>query len=249
MVRSDRIRRGVTAGAELSVEPAADVERAQRYRWPAGSASLRRSPRCGDSPALLDPRSHRETRFVRCAHCAQTIAMSQMTKRARARADHGSALLGVAAGAAPATHPHLCVNRRGLLSGRTRGSSQSLGRVAGRAPLRRRGAQGLGGCASPQGEASSEACLSTEHRQPAQQDAARARASSALAPEHRAPQGSRRGAPTAATKHDRPPAHGFATLDRSSEADHGIAHLIDQLKRCPKAPGRFAHQHAGRREP
>jgi len=35
--------------------------------------------------------------------------MSQMTKRAQARADHGSALLGAAAGAAPAAHPHLCV--------------------------------------------------------------------------------------------------------------------------------------------
>jgi hypothetical protein len=189
-----------------------EVERAQRCGRAAGFASLRRSPRCGDSPALLDPRSHRKTRFVRCAHCAQTVAMSQMTKRAQARADPWSALLGAAAGAAPATHPHLCVNRRGLLSGRTRGSSQSRGRVAGRAPLRRRGAQGLGGCASPQGEASSAACLSTEHRQPAQQDAARARASSSLAPGHRAPQGSRPAGTTAAVKHGRPPAHGFATL-------------------------------------
>jgi len=113
-----------------------------------------------------------------------------MTKRAQARADHGPALLGAAAGAAPAAHPHLRVDHSGLRGGCTTGSSQSRGRVAGRAPLRRRGAQRLGGCASPQGEASSAACLSTEHRQPAQQDAARARASSALAPGHRAPQGS-----------------------------------------------------------
>ena len=196
-----------------------EVERAQRCGRAAGFASLRRSPRCGDSPALLDPRSHRETRFVRCAHCAQTVAMSQMTKRAQARADPGSALLGAAAGAAPATHPHLCVNRSGLFFGCTAGSSQSRGRVAGRAPLRRRGAQGLGGCASPQGEASSAACLSTEHRQPAQQDAARARASSALAPEHRAPQGSRRCAPTAAAKHAWPRAQGFATLNPHDPTD------------------------------
>jgi len=185
-------------------------ESAQRCGRAAGFASLRRSPRSGDSPALLDPRSHRKTRFVRCAHCAQTVAMSQMTKRAQARADPGSALLGAAAGAAPATHPHLCVNRSGLFFGCTAGSSRSRGRVTGRAPLQRRGAQGLGGCASPQGEASSAACLSTEHRQPAQQDAARARASSALAPGHRAPQGSRRCAPIAAAKHARPPARGFA---------------------------------------
>ena len=49
---------------------------------------------------------------------------------------------------------------------------------------------GAGGCASPQGDASSAACSSTEHRQLAQRDAGRARASSALAPGHRA-QGSR----------------------------------------------------------
>jgi len=202
-------------------------ESAQRCGRAAGFASLRRSPRSGDSPALLDPRSHRKTRFVRCAHCAQTVAMSQMTKRAQARADPGSALLGAAAGAAPATHPHLCVNHSGLFFRRTVGSSQSRGRVAGRAPLRRRGAQGLGGCASPQGEASSAACLSTEHRQPAQQDAARARASSALASVHRAPQGSRRCAPTAAVKHARPPAHGFARSDFDSTTEVPAARCID----------------------
>ena len=200
-------------GADLSLprmQCSAKRRRAQRRGRATGFASLWRSPRSGDSPALLDPRSHRKTRFVRCAHCAQTVAMSQMTKRAQARADPGPALLGAAAGAAPAAHPHLCVNLWRVLAGDHRGSSQSRGRVAGRAPLRRRGAQGLGGCASPQGEASSAACLSTEHRQPAQQDAARARASSALAPGHRAPQGSRRAATTAAVKHARPPAHAYA---------------------------------------
>ena len=123
-----------------------EVERAQRCGRAAGFASLRRSPRCGDSPALLDPRSHRETRFVRCAHCAQTVAMSQMTKRALARADPGSALLGAAAGAAPAAHPHLCVNRSGLFFGCTAGSSRSRGRVAGAcasAAPRSAGARGL----------------------------------------------------------------------------------------------------------
>ena len=209
-------------GADLSLprmQCSAKRRRAQRRGRATGFASLWRSPRSGDSPALLDPRSHRETRFVRCAHCAQTVAMSQMTKRAQARADHGSALLGAAAGAAPAAHPHLCVNRGELSSETHPGSSQSRGRVAGRAPLRRRGAQGLGGCASPQGEGSSVACLSTEHRQPAQQDAARARASSALAPEHRAPQISRRCAPTAAAKHAWPRAQGFATLNPHDPTD------------------------------
>src|SRR6186713_1587698 len=90
-------------------------ESAQRCGRAAGFASLRRSPRSGDSPALLDPRSHRKTRFAHFVRCAQTVAMSQMTKRAQARADHGPALLGAAAGAAPAAHPNLCVNGTGLL--------------------------------------------------------------------------------------------------------------------------------------
>jgi len=218
---SEASREGRWAASSRTCERAHGCEgaqrstRAQRCGWAAGSAPLRRSPPSGDSPALLDPRSHRKTRFAHFVRCAQTVAMSQMTKRAQARADPGPALLGAAAGAAPAAHPHLCVNLRRVLDGCTRGSSQSRGRVAGRAPLRRRGAQGLGGCASPQGEASSAACLSTEHRQPAQQDAARARASSALAPGHRAPEGSRRFAPTAAVKHARPPAHGFARSQSS----------------------------------
>ena len=41
---------------------------------------------------MLGPVSRRPTRYVRCAHCTQTRAPSQMTKRA-ARADPGPALL------------------------------------------------------------------------------------------------------------------------------------------------------------
>ena len=46
-----------------------------------------------DSPAMLGHAACRRTRFVRCAHCAQTAAASQMTKRA-ARAATSPALLG-----------------------------------------------------------------------------------------------------------------------------------------------------------
>ena len=46
-----------------------------------------------DSPAMLGHVACRRTRFVRCAHCAQTAAASQMTKRA-ARAATCPALLG-----------------------------------------------------------------------------------------------------------------------------------------------------------
>jgi hypothetical protein len=46
-----------------------------------------------DSPAMLGHAACRRTRFVRCAHCAQTAAASQITKRA-ARAATCPALLG-----------------------------------------------------------------------------------------------------------------------------------------------------------
>ena len=92
------------------------ARRAQRCGRAAGSASLRRSPRCGDCPALLDPRSHRGTRCVRCAHCAQTAAMSQMTKRVLRTRRPRACAARRRRGAAPAAHPHLCVDRSGAWS-------------------------------------------------------------------------------------------------------------------------------------
>ena len=98
----------------------------------------------GDSPALLDPRSHRGTRCVRFAHCAQTAAMSQTTKRVLRTRRPRACAARRRRGAAPAAHPHLCVIRGGGSGGTHAGSPQRRGRVAGRAPLRRRGAQGPG---------------------------------------------------------------------------------------------------------
>ncbi len=125
-----------------------------------------------------------------------------------------AALLGAAYGAptAPACgswHHRSCSKDEFILRARPV-SAQSRGRAAGRAPLRRRGAQGFGGCGSPQGDPSSAACLSSEHRHAPQARDGHARASSALAPEDRAPQGSRPGGPTAEVKRGRLPAHGFA---------------------------------------
>jgi hypothetical protein len=57
------------------------------------SASLKRSARCADSPALLGHAARRETRFVRFALSARTAATSQSTKRA-ARAAASPARLG-----------------------------------------------------------------------------------------------------------------------------------------------------------
>src|SRR3954470_12524742 len=54
---------------------------------------LGRSARFADSSPLLGPGSRRRTRYVRCAHCAQTAAPSQTTKRAT-RAAMSPALLG-----------------------------------------------------------------------------------------------------------------------------------------------------------
>ncbi len=104
------VRAAVVACAEV-MQCAQRCERAQRCGRAAGSASLRRSPRSGDCPALLDPRSHRGTRFVRCAHCAQTAAMSQMTKRVLRTRRPRACAARRRRGAAPAAHPHLCVNR------------------------------------------------------------------------------------------------------------------------------------------
>ena len=69
-------------------------ERRSRARAGRG-ASLRRSPLRGDSPAVLGLGACGITRYVRCAHCAQTDAASQMWKRA-ARAAPSPALLGAA---------------------------------------------------------------------------------------------------------------------------------------------------------
>src|SRR5664280_2052120 len=63
---------------------------------------LRRSALRADSAAMLGLRSRRETRCVRVAHCAQTVATSQLWMRA-ARADRSPALLA-ATDSAPDGH-------------------------------------------------------------------------------------------------------------------------------------------------
>ena len=194
----DGVRRGAAR---------AEARAGGRLRFAAAVAAKRRLP-CAARPAVASQNSLRSLRSLRSNSRDESDDEARASaRRPRVCAARRRSRRCACRPPAPLREPAVDFSW-----GAHRGSSQSRGRVAGRAPLRRRGAQGLGGCASPQGEASSAACLSTEHRQPAQQDAARARASSALAPGHRAPQGSRRCAPTAAVKHARPPAHGFATL-------------------------------------
>ena len=81
-LRGRRYRQGLTYSAA----------RQSRVR-PAHSASLKRSARCADFPALLGLAARRETRCVRCAHSARTAATSQSTKRA-ARAAASPVRLG-----------------------------------------------------------------------------------------------------------------------------------------------------------
>jgi hypothetical protein len=205
-------RRGPAPSQAFRARWAQRCGRAQRRGGRAGAASLRRSPRSGDSPALLDPRSHRGTRCVRFAHCASD---SRDESDHEARAAHAPTT-GLRCSApqrrcacrppAPLREPQWTLEwvHRWFFAKPWAG-----GRQCASAAPRSAGARGLR-IAARRGV---ERSLSEhEHRQPAQQDAARARASSALAIGHRAPQGSRRFAPTAAVKHGRPPAHGFATL-------------------------------------
>jgi hypothetical protein len=56
-------------------------EQQRRVRSVCG-ARVRRSSLRYDCPAVLGSVAHRGTRYVRCARCAQTPAMSQFTKRA-----------------------------------------------------------------------------------------------------------------------------------------------------------------------
>jgi hypothetical protein len=56
-----------------------------RQAVPLAGAEMGRSPLRSDCPALLALGAHGKTRYVRCAHCARTVAVSQSTKRAGAR--------------------------------------------------------------------------------------------------------------------------------------------------------------------
>jgi hypothetical protein len=80
------------------LEPATAAR--SRRAVPGSGAGMWRSSLRSDSAAVLGPRAHGVTRSVRCAHCARTDAVSQMTKRASTRAALGPVLL-----AAPLQRP------------------------------------------------------------------------------------------------------------------------------------------------
>ena len=194
-------------------ERATTAARAQRRGRAAGSASLRRSPRCGDSPALLDPWSHRETRFAHCVRCAQTVAMSQITKRVlRTRRPRVCAARRLR-GAAPAAHPHLCANSHLAPAAPSEIISANDG-----------DSRGTAGLDSPRLSERSERSERSEF---------------CGATARRAAQGSRRTAATAAVKRRQPPARGFAPLGfwsdngRSSHSERPNELLVKALGTRP----------------
>jgi hypothetical protein len=96
-------------------------------------------------PAVLGFRARCRTRFVRCAHCVQTPAASQLSKRAGTRAALKPAFLG----GAIRPHPHPARRPAGN-SVCVRGSAyhcgcQARGRFAAGATVRSRAAQQRGG--------------------------------------------------------------------------------------------------------
>src|SRR3990167_9446104 len=125
--------------------------RGPRRAWAGRSASVRRSARCADFPAMLAAVARRTTRCVRCALSAQTIATNQMTKRA-ARAATATALLGASQGALRPAHARL--GQQDVGSPTVEYPIASLLRQAQRDPPRTKGlrAQGTAGPAPPDGQ-------------------------------------------------------------------------------------------------
>ena len=208
-----------------------DGPSAQRRGRSAGFASLRRSPLRVDCPAVLGARG-RAKNSPFCPLRGQRRSDNFARPRLRRGNPRAPALLGAAEARIPPT-ARASAWSSGVPRARRRSARRSMppssgspgalrfsssepsshakpwavGRLRASAAPRSGGLRGLRIAVRRCVERS---CPSTEHRQLAQRDAARARASSALARGDRAPQGSRRAAATAAVKRSRPTAHGFA---------------------------------------
>ena len=165
-----------------------------RLRGASGGARrglmLWRSALRSDCTVLLGPGSRRRTRYVRCAHFAQTAAASQMWMRA-ARAEPGPVLL-VATEIAPTGHRlprctsgSFCVRQPGVAAKARSGRLQ-----------RASGAPSSAGLAAPARSADQQltrrGCLNAASKASV--------VSSAAGPEDRAAQGSRSEAQTAPAK-------------------------------------------------
>jgi hypothetical protein len=166
---------------------------------PFGPTALRCSLRRATSTTRSRVRALRHVEVV--AAYRSNPAPLRCTAPQRRAAHHPPATLRGRQGAPTEIRPEApkCFE---LSWSRTAAPRKAVGGWPGARLVRRRGAQGTGGCRAER--AVERSCLSTVAC------AAGKRASSSLAPGHRAPQSSRRAATTAAPKRTRPPAHGFA---------------------------------------
>ena len=111
-----------------------------RQAAPGVRLMLWRSSLRADCTAVLGPRSCGRTRYVRCAHCTQTAAASQLLMRA-ARADLGPALL-VATEIAARRVPPAALAPVSSFDERAKACQQRRVWAGWSAPLERREAQG-----------------------------------------------------------------------------------------------------------
>ena len=215
---------------------------------PLGPTALRCSLREGgcdaSAPALNGP-LHRDFSPACCKRGRLPLAALRCSAPQRRAAHRPPATLREAQGESIDVPGEL--HRFEPNPSRTAAARKAVGGRPGARLVRRRGAQGPGGCRAE--GAVERSCLSTVGRaadvakrgfaQFAQRsDAKTKKASSSLAPGHRATQSSRCAATTAAPKRTRPPTHGFArsTFEpiRSARSARGPALSSRQARRAPQ---------------
>ena len=153
-----------------------------------------------DCTAVLGPRSCGRTRYVRCAHCTQTAAASQLTKRA-ARADLEPALLVATEIAARRVPPAALAPVRFSTNKQRRASKGACGQAGARLwSAEKRRARGRARSAHHQ-----LTCRSLFERSERSE-----RSEFGDGPRDRASQGSRRAAQTAPAKRVSLPTRAFA---------------------------------------
>ena len=192
---------------------------------------------CLSPDSVLGPGSRRKTRFVRCALCAQTVATSQLTKRA-ARADPRPALLAAPEGA-PAGHRRPRVPSVGLCRGRQHCCCEC---VSGQAAAclwsaEKRRARGLARSANR--HLTRRNCLSAV--------SAANEASFATGPRDRASQGSRSEAETATAARCGLPGRAFAARNLANKTPAHASHSALRSNTgsgclaCPKRGKQFSN--------
>ena len=199
---------------------------------------LERSALRADSTALLGPGSCRRTRFVRCAHCTQTTAASQLLMRAGARRPRPCAARR------PRNRPHRAppaasatVSRTRAVESHRRNRKGASGQVAARLwSAEKRRACGLARSANRR--LTCRSCLNAANEVSA--------VSSATGPQDQASQGSLREAQTAPVKRCGLPGRTFAGLTLAREADGRISRRLRPSRQGRVRPERARCRRAAR---